>query len=239
MRVIGYIDGLNFYEASKNKEWYPAGWCNWTETLSAYCPGAEVSVRYFTALYAGRDERRAQRQRLHLLAMKEVAGAKIIYGSSRERPTRCQACRLELQCQCGCDTRFVEKMTDVNIAIRMLEDAVDGLFDRAYLMTADVDLVPAIDAVLRRARDSQVIALLPPESVVAEEFANLERAWPRRAVARHLNLDKLRRFPDDLPLRWGMRLPEHWREHAGRRPLSNHRTRRAGPFGGRGWKESA
>ncbi len=28
MRVTGYIDGMNFYEASKDKKWYPAGWCN-------------------------------------------------------------------------------------------------------------------------------------------------------------------------------------------------------------------
>jgi len=110
-------------------------------------------------------------------------------------------------------------MTDVNIAVRMLEDAVDGLFDRAYVITADVDIVPAIHAVLRRAPDSQVVALLPPQSVVAEEFAILERSFPRRSVARHLNLDKLKRFPDDLPRRWGMILPEHWLEHAGKRPL--------------------
>jgi len=34
MRVLGYIDGMNFYEASKDKRWYPAGWCNWTQTLA-------------------------------------------------------------------------------------------------------------------------------------------------------------------------------------------------------------
>jgi hypothetical protein len=52
MHVSGYIDGMNFYKASKNKHWYPAGWCNWSQTISEYCPAAEVSVRYFTTLYA-------------------------------------------------------------------------------------------------------------------------------------------------------------------------------------------
>src|SRR5579863_3357149 len=125
MRVVGYIDGLNFYEASKDKPWYPAGWCNWKETLSAYCPGAEVSVRYFTTLYTGGDQARVRRQKLHLLAMKEVASAEIIYGSCRERLIKCPECKSGLRCRCGCNKRFTEKMTDVNLAVRLVEDAVD------------------------------------------------------------------------------------------------------------------
>src|SRR5258706_9977990 len=98
MRVVGYVDGLNFYEASKARQWYPSGWCNWSETLSAYCPGAAVSICYFTTLYTGRDQHRARRQKLHLLAMKEVAGAEIIYGSCRERLMTCPGCQSELRC---------------------------------------------------------------------------------------------------------------------------------------------
>ncbi len=202
MKVIGYIDGLNFYEASKDKRWYPAGWCNWSETVAAYCPGAEVAVRYFTSLYVGGNRERVERQKLHLRAMKEVARAEIIYGSVRERSIRQPECRSESRCQCGCNKRLVEKMTDVNIAIRLLEDAIDGLFDRAYVVSADVDLVPAIHAALRRAPDSQVVALLPPESIMAGEYAELERGYPGRSVAQHLDLGRLQRFPDDLPRRW-------------------------------------
>ena len=109
-------------------------------------------------------------------------------------------------------------MTDVNIAVRLVEDAVDNVFDRAYVVSADVDLLAAIHAVLRRAPKSKLVVLIPPESVVSEEFANLERDYPGRAVARHLDLGKLRRFPDDLPGRWGEKLPPHWRKDSGKRP---------------------
>jgi len=223
VRVIGYIDGMNFYEASKNKSWYPAGWCNWSETMSAYCPNAEVSVRYFTTLYTGRDRKRIDRQTLHLLAMKEVARADIVLGSRRERSLKCPECGSRLKCarvSCGCESDIVEKMTDVNIALRMFEDAIDGLFDRAYLVSADVDLIPAIDAVMRRAPDVQVVVLIPPEpeTGMAEDFANLEQTYPGRSVARYLDLRKMKRFPDDLPRRWNMKLPTHWREDAGARP---------------------
>ena len=218
MRVIGYIDGMNFYEASKDKRWYPAGWCNWTQTLDAYCPGGDISVRYFTTLYSGKAQERMRRQKLHLLAMEKVARAEVVYGACRERQLRCPACKARLKCTCGCDRRFTEKMTDVNIAIRLLEDTIDDLFDRAYLVSADVDLLPAVHAVMRRSRHVQIAVLLPPETEIADEFAKLEAAYPGRSVARHLDLKKMRRFPDDLPSRWGMALPAHWRESAGRRP---------------------
>jgi hypothetical protein len=221
MRVVGYIDGMNFYEASKNKGWYPAGWCNWSQTVGAYCPGAEISIRYFTTLYAGRDQRRVDRQKLHLRAMEEIARAEIVYGSCRERPLTCPKCGSRLKClraDCGCERRLVEKMTDVNIALRLFEDAIGGLFERAYLVSADVDLMPAIHAVMRRVPKVQVVALLPPETDMADDFANLEQAYPGRSIARYLDLRKMRRFPDDLPRKWNMTLPTHWRENAGARP---------------------
>lgn len=210
---------MNFYEASKHKAWYPAGWCNWTQTLGAYCPGANVSVRYFTTLYTGLDRTRVRRQKLHLLAMGEKAKTQIVYGSLRSRDLRCPRCNEELACHvCGCRKRYAEKMIDVKIALRLLEDAVDSLFDRAYVVSADVDLVPAIRSALDRARKSQIFVLLPPDTVKDEEFASLERDYPGRSKAEHLNLSGMIRFPDDLPMRWKMRLPEHWLKDAGKRP---------------------
>ena len=218
MRVVGYIDGMNFYEASKYKHWYPAGWCNWTETIGVYCPGAAVSVKYFTSLYTGTDQKIVRRQKLHLLAMKEVAKARIFEGSCRQRPLKCPRCDEKLRCVCGCTKRTDEKMTDVNIAVQLLGDAIDGLFERAYLVSSDVDLVPAVWAALARAPKSQIHVLLPPETVMVEEFANLKRDYPDRSKSEYLDLGKMRRFPDDLPRRWNMRLPEHWKKESGKRP---------------------
>ncbi len=220
-RVTGYIDGMNFYEASKNKQWYPAGWCNWRETMLEYCPNSVATIKYFTTLYTGRDEKRAERQKLHLLAMEEVAKANIIEGSCRNRPLTCPECKAPLKCSrpdCGCDKRASEKMTDVNIALHLFEDAIDGRFDRAYLVSSDVDLIPAIHAALRRNRNIQIVALLPPGSEITQDFAELGKTYPGRSAADHLNIQKMRRFPDDLPKRWNITLPEHWRADAGPRP---------------------
>jgi uncharacterized LabA/DUF88 family protein len=222
MRVTGYIDGMNFYEASKNKDWYPKGWCNWRETILEYCPNSVVTIKYFTTLYTGRDQKRAERQKLHLFAMHEVAKATIIEGSCRRRPLVCPQCKKQLTCSrpgCSCNERFVEKMTDVNIALHLFEDAIDRRFDRAYVVSSDVELIPAVHAALRRNPNIEVVALLPPGSEIPEDFAELQSTYRRRRVeAAHLKTEKMRRFPDDLPNPWNMKLPEHWLEDAGPRP---------------------
>ena len=66
MLVSAYVDGFNFYEASKNKSWYPYGWCNWTKTIENYCPRAEVRVKYFTSDVSPRHRGSRARQDLHL-----------------------------------------------------------------------------------------------------------------------------------------------------------------------------
>ena len=171
MRVVGYIDGMNFYEASKDQAWYPAGWCNWTQTLGVYCPGAEVSVRYFTSLYVGRDMKQVRRQKLHLLAMEKEAHAEIIFGSCRRRPLACPNCRTLLKCpktKCGCDQRLVEKMTDVNIAVAMMEDAFSNEFDTAILVSADSDLCGPVRAIRRLFPAKRVVVAFPPQRRSAE-----------------------------------------------------------------------
>ncbi|MGH9629467.1 MAG: NYN domain-containing protein [Bryobacteraceae bacterium] len=42
-----------------------------------------------------------------------------------------------------------EKMTDVNIAVELLQDAFQGAFDTAILISADSDLIAPIAAVRR------------------------------------------------------------------------------------------
>jgi len=219
IRVSAYIDGFNFFETSKGKDWYPYGWCNWTKTIQNYSPGAQVRVLYFTSDISPRNRGANHRQKLHLLAMEKIAGAEIVKGQFRERSVRCRACDEPMRCaRCGKDTKLTEKQTDVNIAIRLVENAIDQSFDRAFLVSADLDLIPAIRMALRRHDRARFGILFPPESVIADEFEKLESEFNERLRCRHLDLRLMERFPDDLPLRWGLALPKHWRKGAGRRP---------------------
>lgn len=221
-KAIGYIDGLNFYENSKDQDWYPYGWCDWRATIQNYCPGSVPHVKYFTSMYAGHDGEVVRRQDLHLRAMREIAGAEIIVGHTRRRELKCQRCKTPLTCHvCGASERFNEKLTDVKLALAILEDGIYRDFDRGFLVTTDVDILPAVEAVLR-CNDKAIVTLLyPPVPSIAEDFHELALRSKRFGCMR-LDLARMQRFPETLPKGWGT-LPEHWRIGAGKRKVSSQR----------------
>jgi hypothetical protein len=219
MIASAYIDGLNFYEASKNKWWYPYGWCDWKKTIQNYSPGATVILKYFTSEISPRNRGAKERQQLHLRAMEKVAGAQIIKGQIRQRNVVCRRCNELMVCpRCKSDSKLVEKQTDVNIAVHLVEDAIDEKFDEAYLITADLDLIPAVRVALRRNVGSRIGILFPPDGLVSPEFNDLEREFAGRLRCSPLDLHRMQRFAEDLPARWGLVLPKHWSKGAGPRP---------------------
>ena len=56
-----------------------------------------------------------------------------------------------------------EMRTDVNIAVRMLEDADDDRFDTAIIISGDSDLTAPIQAVGRRFHRKRVLVGFPPK----------------------------------------------------------------------------
>jgi len=84
-------------------------------------------------------------------------------------------------------------MTDVNIACRLLTDAMDGRFDVALLLSGDSDLVPPVQIMRQRWPQKRVVALFPP---------NRYSDALKRAVHGHtwIGEDKLRQslLPDDV-----------------------------------------
>lgn len=53
-------------------------------------------------------------------------------------------------------------MTDVNIAVELLSDAQDNLFDTAIIVSGDSDLVGPVDAVLSRFPNKRMLVAFPP-----------------------------------------------------------------------------
>ena len=56
-------------------------------------------------------------------------------------------------------------MTDVNIAVSLLADAQDGIFDKAMVISGDSDLFAPIEEVQRRYTGKQVVVAFPPDRV--------------------------------------------------------------------------
>lgn len=57
---------------------------------------------------------------------------------------------------------FEEKRTDVNIAINILQDGLDNIYDKCFIISWDSDITPAIKSIKKRYPEKEFIALLPP-----------------------------------------------------------------------------
>ena len=158
-RVIVYVDGFNLYYGLRSKGWRRYYWLDlWR--LSRNLLRAKqrlVMVRYFTAVVSPEpgDPEKPTRQNTYLEALATLPNLHLHYGYHMPKQQRCSGCGALWQ-------TYEEKMTDVNIAVEMLGDALDDTFDTAIVLSADSDLTRPIIAVRERFPKKRVVAAFPP-----------------------------------------------------------------------------
>lgn len=99
-------------------------------------------------------------------------------------------------------------MTDVNIAVQMLVDAIHDKYDVALLISGDSDLVPPIKAVHKNFPNKRVVVAFPPKrhnnsvKTVARGSFQIGRAKLRQ-----------NQFPDKVVTESGyeLNIPDHWK----------------------------
>jgi len=119
-----------------------------------------VAVTYFTSR-VGWPEGSVQRQSDYLDALVARGNIEIVYGNFIWNPVQCESCGKEWD-------RREEKQTDVSIAVHMLGDAYDGLYDAALLISGDSDQVPVVKEIPFRYPNRRVIIACPPKRVSNE-----------------------------------------------------------------------
>lgn len=133
-RVITYVDGFNLYYGLRSKSWRRYYWLNLRElSLRLLKPDQHlVCVKYFTARISYPPDK-VDRQNSYIEALETLPDLYIFYGKYQVNPQICPSCGA---------TSYIpgEKMTDVNIAVEMLTDVYQNLFDTAILISADSDL---------------------------------------------------------------------------------------------------
>lgn len=93
-------------------------------------------MKYFTSRIRKPEDSRL-RQGTYLDAIAARADVDIIEGKYDDRPNRCPDCGHRW-------SKAKEKMTDVQLALALVVDAIDDDYDTAFLLCADADLVPAV-----------------------------------------------------------------------------------------------
>jgi hypothetical protein len=165
-RVVAYIDGFNLYYGMKARFGRRYMWLDVVELIRQVRPGDHVDVvRYFTAIV--RDEPlAAANQTTYLRALEARNGAHldIHVGRFKQRTIgRCKVCRQDYLC--ACPTTYVtyeEKETDVALGVAMVEDAARGVGEVSVLVSADSDLIPAIESTKRLNAARPIYVAMPP-----------------------------------------------------------------------------
>lgn len=203
-RVAVYIDGLNLYYGLRDRGWRRYYWLD-VQRLSESLlrPYQRLQfVRYFTAelLPDGGADARIERHSAYLQALSSLPKVDIQYGFHSAKTTTCPHCGAAIR-------TYEEKMTDVNIAIALLEDANNNLFDTAILISADSDLTRPIEVVRQKYANKRVIAAFPPKrhSLHLSEVANESFTLGRKRIAQSQLPDPVAKpdgYPVHKPARW-------------------------------------
>ncbi len=156
-RVIGYIDGFNLYFGLKASNWQRYYWLNLQLLLgNVLKPGQElVFTKYFTSRVSYPVEKR-KRQSIFIEALETLDDFKVYYGKYQANPRRCTRCGYK-------DMIPNEKMTDVNIAVEMMNDAFQDRFDTALLVSADSDLSAPIKSIRSLFPNKKIVIAFPPQ----------------------------------------------------------------------------
>lgn len=134
-KVIVYIDGSNFYFSIKKK-------FNCKINIDMFCKklienNNLIEIKYYIAPVGESNPKLYSEQQKFLEKLRKIEKLKIIFG------------RLEKRKRNG-ETHFVEKATDVNLALDLVLDAQAGIYDKAYLISNDGDFSEAVKAVIER-----------------------------------------------------------------------------------------
>jgi len=146
-RVVAYIDGYNLYhgivDMTRDESGKPGPrlsylkWLDLRSLVEAFIPKSreELVKTYYFSAYATWKPKSLIRHRAYVAAL-ESTGVEVVMGKFKEKSVTCYKCNAKF-------TTHEEKETDVNLALRLLHDAVDNSFDRAIIITGDSDLKPA------------------------------------------------------------------------------------------------
>ena len=140
-RIDFFVDGFNLYHSlASNPSYYKYKWLNLDRLARCFITSHDKveKVFYFTT-YATRDQAKLVKHQIYVKALQFI-GVEVVFGAFRYVDKTCRVCHKQYK-------TFEEKQTDVNIAIKLFQTAVQDLWDTAVIVSGDSYLIPAIEAV--------------------------------------------------------------------------------------------
>lgn len=151
-----YIDGFNLYHALLKFKDDKVKWLD----LELLChriiaPRTEQiqGIHYFSA-YADWLPDPVSRHKEYVKAL-EARGVVCVMGHFKKKDRECFKCKSKW-------VGHEEKETDVSIGVTLLNDAYKDRFHRAYLVTRNSDLMPAVKMVRAEFPKKEIVTVAPP-----------------------------------------------------------------------------
>ena len=116
---------------------------------------------------------------MYLQALEEV-GVHITHGYFQPNDIKCRNCKEKWLIH-------KEKMTDVNMATAIFEDAFQDEYDMALIISGDSDFVAPIKAIYRNFKNKRVVVAFPPNrsSVYLKKVAKAYFTIGRKKLKDH------------------------------------------------------
>jgi uncharacterized LabA/DUF88 family protein len=164
-RIIFYIDGLNLYQGLKKaglQDYYWLDVVKLSRLLTKDYQKLE-RIKYFTSMFSEINTCKLHWQTIYLNALNTFNNLDILKGRHQQIqiPKKCKNCN-------RAHVRYEEKLTDVNIVCEMFDDAYYDNCDVMGLISADCDLRPAVQKIIKLYPKIQIITLFPPERYCVE-----------------------------------------------------------------------
>ncbi len=200
-RVIVYVDGFNFYYGLKDPKWKKYYWIDIVKLFEQFMlPHQELmAVKYFSARSYHIDK--SKRQDAFFQANKENPKFKLILGKYLKKQITCFNCQNIIH-------THEEKESDVRFATQIVADAYQKNCDIAIVVSADSDMIPAIE--LAKEVNTKVFIYFPPNQF----SSNLSTMGNGRylQLQRHEIRFKNAILPDSIILKSGFELkrPTKW-----------------------------
>jgi uncharacterized LabA/DUF88 family protein len=188
-RFCFYIDGFNVYYALQEKPYYRKyKWLNYRKLAEKVIQSKDeiTGIFYFTALVRWKPQS-VIRHEEYIKVLRSV-GVETIRGRFMRKHIMCHLCNRHF-------LTHEEKQSDVNIALKMLGDAVEDVYDKALVISADSDLLPVIKSIQFHAPEKEIGVMFP---IGYTSFELRQNAAFRRKMSEKLLQDC--QFPDRIEL---------------------------------------
>ena len=153
-RVAVFNDGFNLCYGLREKGWKRYYWLDLAKLATNIVrPDEQMTVAHY---FAARVPQPRSRQVVYLEALANHSEIEIHFGKFLYKKHTCSRCRYE-------QSQPEEKMSDVNIALWLICNAFDDVFDRAILVSADSDLMGPVSLVRQRFPEKEVTGAFPPK----------------------------------------------------------------------------